>query len=344
MTVPTITRLSPTLGHTGGRTLVEIEGSGFALPSEPPAEEIPVPDPVPSVAVMFGGVPALDVAVESDTIVFALTPICPLPMTSGPGSNDLPFPATVDVVVQNLDVNGDPMPGEVVTAAAAYEYRRPDLSQENHATTTVRALIEELRRQILPVVDYAVHTDYADNGATEINLAYLATMPALVILNLRFPDAAVGRRQGVQAAKMTLEGVFARRREPVTVDAVMELLGVADNDTELQGLMVATRLFFQKNPTLSVPRNPLGPSAGTIAYTLDFQFGDPMTLTVSGSGANSNLLTFSLGCAIRGIVLEEMPGLPEQGIVGTPAGLAHEATRAVTEVADEIDLEREKVS
>ncbi len=322
--------------------MVEIQGSGFNVPGDPRAGVFPVPELAPSVAVTFGGMPALDVAVESDTVLFAISPICPLPMTSGPGRDDLPFPAVVDIAVQNLDAAGVPIVGELVLAPAAFEYLRPNLALESHGTLTLDKFVEELRRQVTPGVDHAVHSDYSDNGSTQINLAYLPAFPALVILSLNLLDA-VGKPQGPQAAPMATEGLFARRREPVKVDVVMDLLGISDNSIELRNLMFATRTFFQQNPVLRVPRNPVDPTAGTIDYTLDFQFGDPMTVTAGAQEANSNLMNFSLSCVIRGVLIEEMPGLPEEGTTETLASMAHAGTVGVTHAADATDVRREKL-
>lgn len=342
MAVPTITLIEPAQGHTGGRTVVEIQGTGFMLPLDPPAGVFPVVEPPPSVAVFFGGEPALDVAVESDTVCFAVSPICPLPMTGGQGKNDLPFPAVVTITLQNLDAQGAAVPGELATAATPFEYLRPDLSKESHGTITLACFIEELRRQVTPGVDHAVHSDYSDNGATELNLAYLPPMPALVILSMAFLDA-VGRPQGAQASPMTTSGNFARRREPVVLDVEMDILGISNDPTELKNLLFATRTFFQINPELRVPRNITDPSQGIVKYTLDFAFGDPMTVTAGAQETNSNLMNFSLKCAIRGLTIEQMPGLPEQGTTDTPATLAHAGTVGVTHEDDQVEVEMERL-
>jgi hypothetical protein len=72
--VPTISSVTPSSGHTGGKTLVEIAGTNFATPAPPPATGV-APAPAPSVAVTFGGEPALEVAVLSATLIRCLTPI-----------------------------------------------------------------------------------------------------------------------------------------------------------------------------------------------------------------------------------------------------------------------------
>jgi hypothetical protein len=87
MTTPTIAAVLPAKGHTGGQTLIEITGAGFAL--APPAPDVlPAPPQLSRVRVLFGGVEATDVEVVDDTTVYCTTPI-----------HD---PGPVDVVVQNL--------------------------------------------------------------------------------------------------------------------------------------------------------------------------------------------------------------------------------------------------
>lgn len=321
--------------------MVEIRSTGLNLPAPPPPTGV-APDPIPSVSVTFGGAPALDVAVQSSTLLYALTPISPAYTVLPTGARDW-GPGLVDVVVQNLDpLTGLPVPGEAVTLTAAYEYRRPDLSRESHATTAFGRLLEELARQVCPTVDYARHTDWTDGGAT-IDFGQVAKMPALLVVDLTFEDS-VQHPQGPQEVDYG-DGHWARTREPDAVDAIGTILGVAESTVEIQNMVLGARKFFKKNALLQVPRSSTSlnvaegrydQSGGTVGYTMEMQITDAAKFTAGGN--NSNLKTFAFAFAIRGILVEDWPGVVEQGVSDTPAGVAHEGTIGITTTADEVDL------
>lgn len=349
MAVPTITSIAPARGHTGGRTLVEITGTGFALPPDPPDTGI-APAPAPSVAVTFGGVAALEVAVESDTVVFALSPISPATSMTTKDQLDI-GPGFVDIVVQNLDADGEAIDGESVTAADAFEYVRPDLSQESIATIAIARLIEELRRQILPNVDFAVHTDWSDNDGNSLNLAYLPTLPALLLTDIEFPLSAM-QIQGHQAIDYG-DGRFAVMREPTLVDITCVVLGVAETMVEVGNLMTQVMLFWKKNNVLQVPRSPAQTysedrasyipanwTGGALDCPLENMVAEPVRITVQGS--NTNLKTFAFAAAVRRVPIEDAPGLPTEGTSETPAAVAHESILGMTTEADDVTIARQR--
>lgn len=70
---PTVTSILPRTGHTGGDTLVEIRGAGFALPPPPPARG-KAPEQPQRVRVLFGGVEAERVEVAGEDLVYCWTP------------------------------------------------------------------------------------------------------------------------------------------------------------------------------------------------------------------------------------------------------------------------------
>lgn len=347
MAVPTITSIAPARGHTGGHTLVEIIGSGFALPPAPPDTGV-VPAPAPSVSVTFGGVPALDVAVESSTTLFAVSPISPATSLDKNGSIDI-GPGFVNIVLQNLDENGEAIDGESVTATDAFEYVRPDVSVESHATIAIARLMEEMRRQIHPRVDFAVHTDWSDNDGNNLNLAYLPQLPALLLTDIEFQASPYGA-QGPQEADYG-DGRFGSLREPDTVDASLVILGVAETVVEIGNLMTNVIKFFKKNSVLQVPCNPAEAYAadrasyipsnwvgGIVEYPLEHVVAEPVRLTVQGQ--NTNIKMFAYAVAVRRITLDDTPGLPTEGTTETPAGVPHEAVIGMTTVVDDVSLGR----
>lgn len=97
---PTIATVLPAKGHTGGKTLVEITGTGFVLPPSPTT--VPAPAPTSRMRVWFGDVEADLVEVADATVLYAFTPI-----------HD---PGVVDVKVQELAE----LPAELITGAAPF--------------------------------------------------------------------------------------------------------------------------------------------------------------------------------------------------------------------------------
>lgn len=119
MAVPTIESISPVEGLAEGRALVEIAGTGFALPPPPPPEGMTDGTVPETVEVVFGDRRASDVKVRDDparppdgTILVCLAP----PFAGDP--KEIAPSVQVDVILRNLNPGtGAPVPGEEVTPA-----------------------------------------------------------------------------------------------------------------------------------------------------------------------------------------------------------------------------------
>lgn len=81
MSAPVITTITPNVGPTSGRALVEVYGDGFRLPSAAPNPTGPTPAAGPSVEVLFDDVPGTNVQVLRTNRLSALTPSTPIPTT-----------------------------------------------------------------------------------------------------------------------------------------------------------------------------------------------------------------------------------------------------------------------
>ena len=315
---PTVNAITPNLGHSGGNTLIEVDGTNFALPPAPVALG-PTTPPPPSVSITIGGAPCAAVAVVSSSLIYCLTP---------KGDPDAGPQA---LVLQNLDASGNPVPGESVTVSAAYTFQRPNLSEESELARVVRSLIVELERQLIPNVNFSTHTDYDASTGDLLNYTYVAALPALIISNLEVPEDrihAVNEEQDYDAGN----GLFIKRRPPVTVDVQMTLVGVTDNSITILNLMQATRIFFKKNPWLIVNRDVSDPSQGSVQYELDWTFTGPVN--VSHQGDNSNVESFGGLVVIRGVLLEDMPGISRTKPAAIPAKYPHEATTGIGAVSN----------
>jgi hypothetical protein len=252
--------------------------------------------------VLVGGRPAREVRVVSSHRLTCLVP---------PGDGGL-----VDVVVQNLDAAGAPIPGEEAVAPGAFTYVAQPLAVEADLTRLVRTLLQELKRQVIDNVVLTVHTDFDAGVGAEFHLAQIARLPGLVLVG---PELAENRFFSVnQLPEVPMEpGKFAQRRVPYTVDLGFMVIGVSDHTTELLNLMAAAQLFFHRNPYLEIDRDPDDPSAGRVRY--EMAVGRDGELKVTSQPNESNVRSFSGRFVVRGFDLEDLAGAPGEGVVARGA-------------------------
>jgi hypothetical protein len=237
------------------------------------------------------------------------------------------------------------IPGEELVVAKAFAPVRPDLSQESHLATVVGQLILELRRQVLENVTFTTHTDFDDDTGDLLNIATLSELPAILLVGLSTPE---NREHSPPEEEEDYElndptgplGDFVTTRPAVIVDLVGTLVGVTDDDIQLFNMVQVVRIFFKKNPELDVPRQFGSPSSGTISYDLHSAINTQLSLTSLGN--NSNVQFFAYDFKVEGIRLEDMPGLPMQGVSNLPDGFPAEAVVSVGKTADVIEVTVEK--
>lgn len=310
MATPTISALSPAAGHTGGRQIVEIEGTGFRTPTPQAAVRGITPPPPPSVAVTFGGVPALEVRWITGELLYVVTPITPNP-GAGP----------VDVVVTNIDDTGAPIAGESVTAFAGFAYLLPVLTGDNESdlARVIRAFLQELKRQVTPNVAYPANTDYDDAGNAVISVAHLPTMPGLVITDCVLRENAFYSIRGMQEIQSADGESFAELAPPTTVDIVFTLAVITNSHVELLNLTAAAKRFFKKNPHLALARDPADASKGVVQYELQ-GYQDPETRLAIESNP-SNVRHSVMTATIVGFDIESMAMDPGAGLTPESEGL-----------------------
>ena len=317
MSIPTITAIAPTSGHTGGRTIVEIDGTGFRLPTAQAPVAGVVPEPPASVAVTFGGVPALEVRVVSSALLYVIAPI-----------HD---PGPVDVVVQNVDDTGAPIPGELATSVSGYSFQLPDLTEESDLARCIRTFILELQRQVVANVKWPAHTDYDDTTGDLLSISEVATFPALILADVNVPENAFFSLREPTEIQVD-EATFVALAPPTTVDIEVTIVGVSDSSVELLNLLAATRRFFRKNPYLTMARDPADANKGAVQYEMDWHSQPDAKLTLTSS--KSNVRHFAGTVTIRGFDIEAFAGLE----LGGP-GEASEGIVDVGKSADTVLLE-----
>lgn len=315
MATPAVSSLSPARGHTGGQVFVAFIGTGFKLPAA--TTGIPRPVPGPSVAVRFGGELAADIQVVDTETLTCLAPPCPLTDDHG-----LPIPGTVDVVITNLDADGVAIPGESLTLTDAFEYQRPDLGAKSFPHWVLECLMRQLMLQVVPRVDFAVHTDYRDREA--IDHERIPDSPCLVITDVDFITATTQSARGVQEVALP-NGRFVRRRAPKMVDCELSVCAISDTVRESANMLTCLELLFEKSPKLRVPKsiNKVDPDAGVAEYDMD---SSPLQgIRVTAGGSESNIKSFARMITVHGIPFEDIPGLPNESTDEVPSAIAGES-------------------
>jgi len=272
MAAPVIERIEPAVGPTSGGNLVRIVGSEFA----------------PVVRVGFGA--AKPVVVPSWRLAGARIADVTSPAHDG---------GAVDVVVENLDADGKPVPGEITIARGAYEYVAPAVATESDLARLVRTVVRALKRQVLANVHVAVHLDYDDAPGDTLRLTPLATLPSLVLSGPTVrPHTPYRTAAAVDVDAGT--GEVLRHRPRLTTDLAFTITGASSSTVELLGLLTATAHFVSRTPWISMLRDPARPALGAARWDLDLD-GDWRT-QIPGP---EQVHVFTAGFVIRGFDLDE---------------------------------------
>ncbi len=293
---PTLTSVTPAEIFTGGM-LVTLSGTNFQTPYPIPESNGVLPDPLPTVQVLFDGVQGDDVQVYSGT---KLTVVAP--------AHD---PATVSVTVNNLDQNGDPVPGETFTLPNAVTYKRADLSVSADFTRVNKTLIRLLKQQVIANVSMATSVDYSDQAGNPLKVSAVASVPAVTISP---PSTRLRYGEYAEDADRNEENIgvnFNRRSTFRTIDITWQIRIFDDNEIRALNLLALLHQVLKDNVLLSMDRDPADLSKGKVQYELypngEFNFAD--------SPNNSNLFVASGAVTLYGYWFEDIASFPEQAVV-----------------------------
>jgi hypothetical protein len=309
----TVNPINPTKGPSGGRTVVEILGTNFRLPTVPPSTGFVGGDFEESVQVVIGGRRTLDVQVISNQRLFCTTQ-----------SRE---PILSDVVLTNIDSAGDPIGGETVTLPNSYTYARTrlDALAESDLVRLCRTIIRELKKQIIDNVTMTTATDFDEDPADATNFIEIAELPQLVLVGPEFAESRFYTdNQPIEEDPDQATFELGIRRFPKVVDVSFNLIGASDNTTELLNMMFAVQSFFNRTKDLVMLRTtpagdpnaafPVDPDpADVITYEMDIETGGQFGVTTRPN--NSNLRTFSGSFVIRGFEIEDLPDFPADLLV-----------------------------
>lgn len=265
MAIPTILTITPNQGQTLGRTLIEITGSNFQLPPPPPDEGV-VPVAPPTVRVTFDGVEALDVAVITQGRLIVLNP------SGCENKNQINQRVGVDVVVENIDSDGDLIPGETVTETAGFTYFYPQLHLQQDLLRFTREVMLDIRKQVHPNINLTIHTDYSSASKQAVQLTEIAEFPAIVLFG---PDVLENRFYSTNTLSVVdeIDGEFTEQRESRTVDIGFEVMLLSDSTQQLLNLMHVFTQYLHLNKFFLWTPDPVNDPTTILELEMDVQPG-----------------------------------------------------------------------
>jgi len=308
MAVPTVSAVTPTSGPTGGRTYVEITGTGFAMPPAPTT--FPAPVPAPRVRVQFRqtvvrkGVstvvtrPATRVEVDLSTHLSFLAPV------GDHGEDNAALAA--DIIVTNLDSAGVPVPTESVTKLAAYSYSLPSLAVDSDYARVIKALIQEFKRQVCQETVLTTETDWDDDASDDAQETPEPTLPSLTLIGPRLSSTDV--RQSSSALKVQSGSDWKDYRPAPVKDLEFDIVIATGGEAAMtQGLNLSAQVveFFRRNPYLVVAKDPTDATAGDAEFELEL-LADP---DADGLPNLDDLRSFRGSFALKGVPFEGLPGV-----------------------------------
>lgn len=286
MAAPTITTIVPAYGHPGGKELVTVEGTGFALPASPPASGYVGGDSAATMQVEVGGRLATDVRVFSATLLTFLSPAYrgnPSLLSSSPG-------LLVDVVVRNI---GPPV--EETTYEDAFAYRRTDLTRtDGPIKHVVRTIIRELRRQVIDYTVTGTVVDFDGSPDDSLDIVELAQIPALALFGPTITEDKYRRSSEIQSSQNLVSYSYTKTRIPRTCTLGFTATLTARGAGEIQHLIQELMDFFVRNPRLTVQSDPDDDDSDEIELDLFLTDGPSRTGTANDSSVYSATATFEV--------------------------------------------------
>ncbi len=241
MTAPTINAVDPSVVPTSGGELLALTGEGLT----------------PEVAISFGDAPADRVRAYGGSNVYVASP----PRHVG----------SVDVRVQNLDADGEPIPDEVFTLPGAVTFARRSLAEPSNLVRLTRAVIQRLKRDVLDNTVLTVSVDYRDDDGQVLRAVPLAELPSLVLTgptlkpSPNYVDNGAVERRAVGPNGPELK----RQRRRRTKDVEFALTGAAERTQELVNLMSLLESSLVNDPWITLARDPNNETLGAVRWPFD---------------------------------------------------------------------------
>lgn len=292
MAIPTISTVSPALGLTRGRNVIQITGTNFRLPDPvPPSGFLGGHEPV-TVKVTFDGLRAPWAGVATSGLL-----LCTAPTWVDPA---IALPHACAVRVANVDNAGAEIPGESATKAAGYTYQRPPLDGSGHLTRVVEALINLFKVHVLANTVVVSARDYDDNPATLARAQ--AEAPVVYLIGPRMPIDRFRSTNREECAEDPGDPrAWGRAPVPVTVDLGFDVNAWIAGTRPALALAAAIAELFRDVVTLDVRENPANPASPLHRHPLTMPWD--RFPEVGTAPHPDDLRLISCGVSIKGVQL-----------------------------------------
>lgn len=213
-------------------------------------------------------------------------------------------PSVVDLTIRALDERGVAIAGAETRVPAVFRFVRVRLGVESDLTRLVRALLRELKRQVLENTSIAVSVEYPEDPDAVLARIAEAKLPSLVLSgprlrqNREYSTNELGEEVVVGIAGPELR----RRRPPLTVDLEFGVTIASNRAAEMLNLQSALARFVHANRWLVMLRDPSRLDGPVVGWELD-PIGELRPL-VEGS-EHGDVRAFTWGIVIRGFDLAE---------------------------------------
>jgi hypothetical protein len=293
--VPSIYSITPTEGLASGRAVATLTGWGYKIPPDPPSGYLG-DDVTPTVAVLVDGRGADAVAVLSDTEIQFIIP----EYLGAPGT----MSTAVDVVVKNLDDNGDPIPTEEATLAGGFTYKHPDLTAPANIEWITRCVLRMLRRNIVDNVSVGASPDFSAAAATQVT--YVSGLPAVSVTGPTVRENKELRDNETRVDDDSPSGL-TRKNAPYTADVLYDIMVIGRNKIESQNLKEAAIRYFRRRPIFVFQAGPSDPTEIECQLWVE----GPWTPT---DNEQDQTYSYSNTIRLQGIWIDDSSGLADDGL------------------------------
>lgn len=343
----TVTSINPPIGHTGGRNLIEIIGTGFRVPQRTQhASFAPSAPARQTVRVLIDDVPALRVEVANETTVRVFTPPhapdrwayqddITSELSPAPNGNAIPPDGmtlvqthfgTVPIVIENIDATGTAYPGESLTINNAFTYKRARLDMLGTWHRVRNAFIDMLRDQVCENVAPFASIDYDTNTGAPLGFLDLVGLPAIAITGVSYPFSDTESQASVGIDERENNYTLIRR-PPIMNDFSCVLVVVSDNLDEVDAIGQTLCMVLNRSGNLTYPNVIGDPTAGVSRFRYVV---DRAGFQISGRIGNTNNLTGTLAVTVKSIPTDYIPGTPDAGMATTTSWQPHDGVIGVT--------------
>lgn len=326
--------------------MIEIIGTGFRVPQRTQHTSFAPSAPArQTVRVLFDGEPALRVEVANETTVRVFTPphapdrwmyqfgsgeLAPAPNGSAVPPDGATLVqthfGTVPITIENIDATGTAYPGESLTIADAFTYKRARLDMLGTWHRVRNAFIDMLRDQVCENVAPFASVDYDTNTGAPLGFLDLVGLPAIAITSVSYPFSDTESQASVGIDERENNYTLIRR-PPILNDFSCVLVVVSDNLDEVDAIGQTLCMVLNRSGNLTYP-NVIGDlTAGVSRFRYVV---DRAGFQIAGRIGNTNNLTGTLAVTVKSIPTDYIPGTPDAGMATTTSWQPHDGVIGVT--------------